>query len=87
MVTKKPHKLVERVQTGVRMEKRLVRVLKAVAELHDLSLGDLLEGIVLHAFEGKSAFGPQTLARIGELRRIYGLDLNASDSHRLREQP
>ena len=77
---------VERVQTGVRLEKRILRVLKAVAELHDLTLGDLLEGIVLHAFEGKSAFGKSTLARIAELRKIYALDLDARRSHRLREK-
>ncbi len=76
---------VERVQTGVRLEKRILRVLKAVAELHDLTLGDLLESVVLHAFEGKCAFGPETLARIRELRRVYGLDLDARASHRLRE--
>ena len=88
MVTKRQvHKVVERVQTGVRMEKRIVRVLKAVAELHDMSLGDLLEGVVLHAFEGKAAFGPQTLGRIAELRRVYGLDLTSADSHRLKEEP
>ena len=45
--------VVERVQTGVRMEKRMLKVLKAVAEQKDMTLGDLLEGIVLHAFEGK----------------------------------
>jgi predicted DNA-binding ribbon-helix-helix protein len=45
-----------RVQTGVRMERRILKVLKGLAEYHDLSLGDLLEGIVLHAFEGKSPF-------------------------------
>lgn len=78
---------VERVQTGVRLEKRILRVLKAVAELHDLSLGDLLEGIVLHAFEGKCAFGRPTLARIAELKKIYRLDLDASASHRLKEAP
>jgi hypothetical protein len=77
---------VERVQTGVRMEKRLVKVLKAVAELKDMSLGDLLEGIVLHAFEGKSAFSAQTLKEIEQFRNIYGLTLRASDSHRLRER-
>jgi hypothetical protein len=86
MVTKKPAIQVERVQTGVRMEKRILRVLKAVAELHDLTLGDLLEGIVLHAFEGKSAFEAGTLARIKELKRVYGLDLDASASHRMRER-
>lgn len=78
-------KRVERVQTGVRMEKRLVKVLKAVAEYHDLSLGDLLEGIVLHAFEGKSAFGKDSRERIASLAEVYGLDLTAADSHRLVE--
>jgi hypothetical protein len=76
---------VERVQTGVRLEKRVLRVLKAIAELHDMTLGELLEGIVLHAFEGKTPFGRSTLKRIDELRRVYDLDLDASASHRLRE--
>jgi hypothetical protein len=79
--------VVERVQTGVKMEKRLLKVLKGLAELTDLTLGDLLEGIVLHAFEGKSAFGKETLGRIGELKKIYGLDLDATASHRLIEKP
>src|ERR1700687_2357136 len=76
---------VERVQTGVRMEKRILKVLKALAELHDMSLGDLLEGIVLHAFEGKSPFSAKTLAQVAELKRIYSLDLDATASHNLRE--
>jgi predicted DNA-binding ribbon-helix-helix protein len=78
--------VVERVQTGVRLEKRLFKVLKALAELKDLSLGDLLEGIVLHVFEGRTPFNKETLRQITELRRIYGLDLKAADSHRLRER-
>jgi hypothetical protein len=82
----KGHLEVERVQTGVRMEKRLLKVLKAVAEMKDMTLGDLLEGIVLHAFEGKSAFSAQTLKEIEQFRNIYGLTLHASDSHRLRER-
>lgn len=82
MVTKR---VVERIQTGVRMEKRLVKVLKALADLKDLSLGDLLEGIVLHAFDGKAPFSPETRKQIAELKRIYGLDLKADDSHRLEE--
>jgi len=77
---------VERVQTGVRLERRLLKILKALADYHDLSLGDLLEGIVLHAFEGKAPFGKQTLARIGELKKLYALDLDAGDSHKLREK-
>lgn len=78
--------MVERVQTGVRMEKRILKVLKALAEYHDLTLGDLLEGIVLHAFEGKSPFGAESLRRVAELKKIYRLDLDARASHRLVEQ-
>ena len=78
--------LVERVQTGVRMEKRLLKVLKGLAELKDVTLGDLLEGIVLHAFEGKAPFSPETLKDIEKLRGIYGLTLKASDSHQLKER-
>ncbi|HEX3111639.1 MAG TPA: hypothetical protein VHU20_00060 [Candidatus Eisenbacteria bacterium] len=78
-------RIVERVQTGVRMEKRILKVLKAIAEYHEISLGDLLEGIVLHAFEGKQPFGAPGLERVREFRRIYGLDLDASHSHRLVE--
>ncbi len=78
--------LVERVQTGVRIEKNLLKVLKAVAELKDLSLGDLLEGIVLHAFEGKAPFGKETLRQIEQFRKIYGLTLTATDSHHLQEK-
>ena len=77
---------VERMQTGVRMEKRLLKVLKGLAELKDMSLGDLLEGIVLHAFEGKAPFSPQTLKEVEQLRNIYGLTLRASDSHQLKER-
>jgi hypothetical protein len=86
MREKKEQIEVERVQTGVRMEKSLVKVLKAVAELKDMTLGDLLEGIVLHAFEGKAAFGAQTLKEIEKFRGIYGLTLRAGDSHRLKER-
>jgi hypothetical protein len=78
---------IERVQTGVRLEKRILLVLKALAGSLDLTLGDLLEGIVLHAFEGKPPFRPATLARIATLREVYGLDLDAADSHQLRDGP
>ena len=89
-MTKRPEverRTVERVQTGVRMEKRLVLVLKALAGAHDLTFGDLLEGIVLHAFEGKAPFGPDSLAKIEALRGVYKLDLTAADSHLLVEAP
>ncbi len=78
--------VVERAQTGVRLEKSLLKVLKGLAEYHDLSLGDLLEGIVLHAFEGKTPFSSDTLGVIADLKRVYGCRLTAADSHRLQER-
>ncbi len=84
--TKGPKLKIKRVQTGVRIEQRLLKVLKAIAEYHDLSLGDLLEGIVLHAFEGKSPFGPEALKRIEMLKQVYDLDYDASASHHLTEE-
>jgi predicted DNA-binding ribbon-helix-helix protein len=76
---------VTRTQTGVRLENRLLKVLKALATELDMSLGDLLEGIVLHAFEGKAPFSAATLRKVKALKAIYGLDLTAKDSHQLRE--
>lgn len=78
--------LVERVQTGVRIEKRLLKVTKALADSLDLTLGDLLEGVLLHALDGKAPFGASTLARAAQLKDVFGLDLGAADSHTLRER-
>ncbi len=86
-------RVIERVQTGVRLERSLVKVLRGLSEYLDITLGDLLEGIVLHAFEGRSAFAdkPELLAAIEGLKRIYGMDYGAEAAHRLaektREQP
>ena len=76
---------IQRIQTGVRMEKRMVKVLKALAEYHDLSLGDLLEGIVLHAFENKLPFNEDSLQRITQLKLVYGMDYGPEASHRFTE--
>ena len=78
-------KRIERVQVGARMEKTLVKVLKGLAEYLDLSLGDLLEGMALHALEGKAPFSKETLAHVGRFKTVYGLDLTAEDSHQLVE--
>ena len=77
--------LIERVQTGVRIEKRILKVLKAFAEYHDMTLGDVLEGIVLHAFDGKTPFSPASLERIRDLKKFYHLDLDSTASHLLQE--
>jgi len=67
------------------MERRVLQILRALAIYHDLALGDLLEGIVLHAFDGKSAFRQAGLQRIKELKKFYGLDWGSRSSHSLSE--
>lgn len=78
-------KEITRTQTGVRLETRLLKVLKGLATELDMTLGDLVEGIVLHAFEGKAPFSAATLKKVKALKAVYGLDLSAKDSHQLRE--
>ncbi|MDH3748631.1 MAG: hypothetical protein OER97_10535, partial [Gammaproteobacteria bacterium] len=73
-------KNIKRTQTGVRLEASLLKVLKALAEYLDMSLGDLLEGVVLHVFEGKTPFGEETLEAITRLKSVYGCELTAADS-------
>ena len=89
MVTKIPSARpirVQRVQTGVRMEKRLLKVLKGLAGYLDMTLGDLLEGIALASFEGRSPFVPTTLQKIEQLKTVYGMDYGAEASHRMLEE-
>ncbi len=81
-----PRRQIKRTQTGVRIESTLLKVLKGLAEYTDLSLGDLLEGIVLHAFEGKAPFSAETRGVIEQLKKVYGCELTATDSHRLEEE-
>jgi hypothetical protein len=85
-MTKESPTSVERVQTGVRLEKRLLKVLKALAEHKDMTLGDLLEGICLNVFEGRLPFSNETLTVIAQLKQVYGLELDAATSHRLHER-
>jgi len=78
---------VERVQTGLRIEKRLLKVVKALADSLDMTPGDLVEGVLLHALEGRAPFSAPTLTRAAQLREVFGLDLRAADAHHLTERP
>lgn len=75
----------ERVQTGIRLEKRLLKVLKGLAEHLDISVGDLIEGIALHSFENKPPFSSETLTKIAQLKQVYDLDWTAADSHKFKD--
>jgi len=83
---------VERVQLGVRMEKQMVKVLKGLAEFNGVTLGQLLEKIVLHSFEpvegqegemAASPHGKRALEAIADLKRIFGMDY---EMHALRQE-
>lgn len=76
---------VDRVQTGFRIERRILQVLKGLAAYHEISLGDLLEGILLHTFEGKAPLSEASLEAVQKLKDVYGLDLTSADSHKLVE--
>jgi hypothetical protein len=78
-------KHIERVQTGIRIERRLLKVMKGLAEQLDMSVAELVEGLALHAFEGKAPFGRETIEKIEKLKDVYDLDLTAEDSHKLLE--
>ena len=79
-------KKIDRVQTGLRIEKRLLKVLKGLAEHLDMSVAELIEGMALHAFEDKSTFSDETREKISQLKAVYDLDLTAADSHTLQEK-
>ena len=76
-------KKIERTQTGLRIEKRMLKVMKGLAEHLDCSLAEVVEGMILHNFEGKSPFSEATLGKIAQLKQVYDLDLTAADAHRL----
>ena len=77
---------IERAQTGIRIEKRVLKVLKATAEHLDMSLSDLVEGIALHSFENKPPFADCTVAKIAQLKSVYDLDWTAEDSHKFKDE-
>jgi hypothetical protein len=67
------------------MERSIVKVLKGLAEFEGITLGQLLEKIVLLSFEpvpgdeGESCASPhgkRALAAIEYLKRIYGMDFD-----------
>ena len=53
----------DRVQIGVRLEKRLLKVMKALAEYMEVSLGELIEIIVMSSFDGSAKFSKGSCQR------------------------
>lgn len=79
-------KRIERIQTGLRLEKRMLKVLKGLAEHFEISTAEIIEAMILHNFEGKVPFSKETLVKIEQLKQVYDLDLTASDSHALSDE-
>jgi len=76
---------IQRIQTGVRIEQSMLKVLRGLAEYFNISLGDLIEGIVLHAFEGGSAFTEAQREKIDQLKAVYGMDYGVEAAHNMVE--
>ena len=85
----------ERVQIGARMEKRMVQVLKGLAEFKEMTLGELLEETVLHSFEavpgheGQQCASPHSVASlraIADLKKVYGMDYDAHASYDFKDK-
>ena len=96
MTGQEPQVAVERVQLGVRMEKRMVQVLKGLAEFKGMTLGQLLEETVLHSFEPAkghegqlcaSPHGKKSLEAIAALKRVYGMNYDAHASYGFPREP
>jgi len=85
---------IERVDVRVRMERKTVRVLEALADYRNMTLGELLEKIVLHSFEAvpghegemcASPYSKESLALIDDLKRTYDMDFDTHASRRFQE--
>jgi hypothetical protein len=65
---------------GLTLAPGTLKVLKALAELENVTTSELLERIVLCAFDGKVAFLGEALQPIQKLKSIYGLSAVRTDS-------
>lgn len=76
----------ERVQLGVRLEKSMVKVLKAMAEAGDMTLAELMEDIIIHAFEGECTFDEAAVAMIRDFKRLYGMNYGIHEQYSHKDQ-
>lgn len=86
---------VERVQIGARIEKRMAKVLKGLAEFKGITLGELIEETVLHSFEPipghegqqcASPHGVKSLQAIVDLKKVYGMDYGTHASYHFKDK-
>lgn len=86
-----PQLEIQRVDVGVRLEKRLAALLLDLAAHKGMSVGECLEETLLHTFEpvGGGVASPHTasdLARIQALKREHGIDYDCHASYRFAEK-
>jgi hypothetical protein len=75
-----------RILVGVRLEERLVKVMKGLAELKDFTLGELIEEVFMVAMDGGNAFADRSgkvpadmRQRIVGLKQVYGVDYDVDE--------
>lgn len=88
----KPELEIEREEVSVRLEARLVHVLRELAHHKRMGLTELFEETFLHTFvpmPGGSVASPHTateLKRIADLKEAHGMDYDVHASYRFRER-
>ena len=91
-IAREPKLPIEREEVSVRLEKRLVAVLRELAEHKGFDMTALLEETLLHTFEPMpdgsvaSPHTPADLDRIGELKEKHGIDYDVHASYRFVEE-
>jgi catechol 2,3-dioxygenase-like lactoylglutathione lyase family enzyme len=85
---------VKRVAVDARIEERLAKVVNDLAKEHGQTVGEFLEGTLLHAFEpvagqeGQAVCSPyskRTFADIARLKKKHGLDYDTHANYRFTE--
>ena len=91
-IVREPKLPIEREAVSLRLESRIVSVLRSLAEHKQMDLTELLEETLLHTFEKMPHGGvasPHTrsdLDRIAELKEAHGLDYDVHASYRFVEE-
>ena len=76
---------IERVDVRVRLEKRLAALLGDLAVHKRMSVGEVLEEMILHTNEGAGPHTKTTLRHIQELKARHGIDYDSHGSYRFVE--
>ncbi len=76
---------IERVDVRVRLEKRLASLLEDLAAHKRMSVGEVMEEMILHTNDGVGPHTKTTLRHIQQLKARHGIDYDSHGSYRFVE--